>query len=816
MKIIHKFLIFGLVLTTLIGLVGYYAIRKSEVSLQRFINHASASYAQSVLEEIERSLTGRISYWQAYVKSTLVRNHLRELNQAFEAAHTGEDIDQYIDRMDTLWQQTAATEPQGLLQSLMNNDLANDLRAIGQEDIYGYDVYPEVFVTNRYGVNAAQTDRTSDYRQDDETWWQKAREDGQSISPLGFDESAGVYSVDLGLRVEDVDGTFLGVMKVVMNVREILDILQCDMLADFGGKSSNIVLFTPDKRIIHSVVSEVAFLSDGSSYFSDLLLQTESAGNDFPGCITVHRYNPKTGKTYLSNFVQWPGQKESVMTGWILLVEHEMGEVLRPLTDLRCRILVVASAAILVAFLVGLVIIASFQRRVAGMRATIAHFAKGHLWMRLDAKGSDELSELGRALNAMADDLDDANRQTSQALQQARDSAERAQIADRAKSQFLANMSHEMRTPLNSVIGFSELLREVELTDEQAEYADAITRSGEALLDSINDILDFCKIEVGEMGLENRPFDLEPLAREVCDMIKSRIQTDQIELICDLDKRLPDAVVGDRHRLRQVLGYLLSNAVKFTPGGKIVLHIHLVRSDADEAVLKFVVEDTGIGISPQKQAQIFEAFQQEDSSTTRRYGGIGLGLTICGRIVKLMNGDLQLNSEAGKGSTFWFTIRLGVPKESESPTATTQTNTKKKTNSEQTILVVDDNPSNQKLLHRLLTRAGYQVELADNGRIAVDKAAAGTFVVILMDVQMPEMNGLEATHAIRTMGLTEVPIIAVTANAFDEDRQQCLRAGMNDFIAKPFTSSVLLEKTRHWAQPIPANARTSSHCDATE
>jgi two-component system, sensor histidine kinase and response regulator len=511
---------------------------------------------------------------------------------------------------------------------------------------------------------------------------------------------------------------------------------------------------------------------------------------------------------------------------------------------------------------------------------------------------------------------------------------EAAEAANKAKSQFLANMSHEIRTPMNGVIGFTDLLLDTELSDVQVDYTQTIKRSGAALLSLINDILDFSKIESGELDFEEIAFDPELLAYDVCDLVRPKIGSLPVELLCRIDDHMPAMVIGDPLRFRQVITNLLGNAPKFTESGEIELAMRLADETAEAVKLHTTIRDTGIGIPENKQAAIFEPFQQADGSTTRKYGGTGLGLSICKQISNMMGGDVWVESRPDEGSTFHFTAWMGKGEEKQArrqapvsvdglrvlvaddnaanaqilqqmlaavgmtvvtvhrggdvlPTLQqahksntpfdlcisdirmpdsdgyevaarirsgdaplsqlplialssalerdaqrcqkagfngflskparrekllqmigrvmrdkdedsgvgterdekihTQYSVREDLKHSVRILLAEDNLVNQKLATLVLSKAGYQVDVANNGKEAVEKyiQTPDDFDLIFMDIQMPEMDGKEATRAIREKGFAQVPIIAMTAHAMKGDREMCLEVGMNDYITKP-------------------------------
>lgn len=383
-------------------------------------------------------------------------------------------------------------------------------------------------------------------------------------------------------------------------------------------------------------------------------------------------------------------------------------------------------------------------------------------------------------------------------LRQARQEAEQA---NRTKTDFLANISHEIRTPMNAITGFTHLFDRSNLTKKQLEYLEKIQQSSTSLLYIINDLLDLSKVEAGKMALECIPFRLRGVLDSLHSIMDLAVQTKSLAFTIDMDAATPEFLVGDPTRLHQILLNLVNNAVKFTTQGSIALRVHCFAEQEDNTsppLLRFSVTDSGIGLSEEQMRALFRPFTQADNSVARRYGGTGLGLSICKHLVQLMGGSIGVTSQPGQGSTFSFDLRLPVAPCAIPVSPTAADGTPMPELNSATVLVVDDNALNLEIACALIAHHGVAVDAASSGKEAIAKLQNATYAMVFMDMQMPELDGLETTRRIRHMGrsglhpwLADIPIVAMTANAMPADRQRCLKAGMNDHLPKPIAPEQL-------------------------
>ncbi|MGH9350821.1 MAG: PAS domain S-box protein [Terriglobia bacterium] len=466
----------------------------------------------------------------------------------------------------------------------------------------------------------------------------------------------------------------------------------------------------------------------------------------------------------------------------------------------------------------------TFSRAISGETFTATHEAGGLIYEGQVTPVRDSRGEVTGLIGIAAEVTE--RKKAEEATEKARKAAE---AASRAKSEFLANMSHEIRTPMNGILGMTELALETELTAEQREYLETVKLSGDALMAVINDVLDFSKIEAGKLDFDESEFDLRDLLESTLKPFVIKGRQKGLKVLCSVQPNVPVELLGDSGRLRQVLTNLLGNAIKFTAQGSVKVGVEAEVVDGKEALLRFEVADTGIGIPQDKQGVIFEAFAQADGSTTRKYGGTGLGLTITKRIVEMMGGAIGVESEPDRGSNFYFTLAFPLANALPPAGALPQMESARDESALDLayslkpeakgrmlkILLVEDHPANQKLARFLLEKYGYRVEAANDGMEAIaalQKEASDPFDLVLMDIQMPRMDGFEATTMIRRMQKgsgKRVPVVAMTAHAMKGDKERCLNAGMDGYVSKPVRRSEIIgtiERLTGWRTRIVSPA----------
>ena len=544
-------------------------------------------------------------------------------------------------------------------------------------------------------------------------------------------------------------------------------------------------------------------------YFLDTILKEQQ------GTLNYHLHD----KNYISAYRIFPKWK------WVLILSANQEDIFISRQNYTSIAIAITFAIFVCMFLLSYLITRRISKRINYTIDTLKQIENGNLSIRINQPNNDEIGLIQQGINTMVEKVSAATRAEQEMNQSMRHEIEQrknieielrsaknaAETANQAKNEFIANISHELRTPMNGVLGMTDVLLESPINKEQKEYLNIIHNSGNTLLDIINELLDVFKLEAGKIKLDAKLFNFQRLIQDVNSLLQEKAKKKGLNFHIDLDKDLPNYYIGDKNRIRQILLNLAGNAIKFTHEGHVFIHITLKHLDAVQACLHFSIKDTGIGIPEEKQAILFEKFHQLDAAANRQYEGTGLGLYISQQLVELMQGEIGVESSNGTGSHFWFTIHLLLADNKEQACLPSPLSAKNPSNLIQnTILLVEDNLTNQKVAKIMLDSIGCHVTIANNGKEALEMLESQHFDVVLMDIQMPVLDGYSATQCIRNQEQNtneHLTIIAITANALACDVEKCFAVGMDDFLAKPVSKVKLTSMLEKWLNATPNVAR---------
>lgn len=696
MKIGIKLALVFFVVIICVFVIGYTSIEIVKNEMEKSVGEYSATMSKSVINQVDSEIYNRIEDFQLYVTRSLWFQYVSGSNAEFWKMT---DIQGYIDKKDAEWVAIPKENVTPFMQDIIGNQMSQELRKRMEfyYSKYGYNICGEIFLTNKYGAAIASTDKTSDYRQDDEEWWQVAKKEGLSVSEMEYDESSGVYSIPIGVRIDDENGSFVGVMKFVLNMEGPFNVIREAKSASTYNTTGFKLM---DKTGIMIFDSEKNFQplenTSGEGFFQ------EARGDSGYFVKTAERNESEEVFAYARS----TGYKDFRGFGWILMLEYDSKEVFGPIDNIRYALMFVSFLGVVLAVFLALYVYNSVSRPLMKLETAAKEIGKGR-YMEMKIKSSDEIGQLGRTLEQMShelkkshekimahseelektvqermaelkekvkeleenrtailnmmEDSEEANRQLKTTQEELKKALDEMKKLDTKKDEFISITAHEFKTPLTAIHGFADLLQD-DWTDRKSrkKYLKIMVEETKRLAKMVTEILDLSRIDLGTFKFNFEETELRNVIDDTKNEIKIPAVSKGLKTAYTIASSVPKKIVTDPERLRQILINLLINSVKYTPKGSIEMRVAREGND-----LKFTVKDTGIGIARENISKLFQRFYQIDSSYTRSVRGSGLGLALCRELVEGMGGKIWVESEFGKGSTFIFTLPLNPETKSE-------------------------------------------------------------------------------------------------------------------------------------------------------